>query len=227
MRPFPLKPYRSYHFTRAQVSIYRLDFWCTANHPGLESFWTSLAQAEQEKASRLDLLDPQGCRGKHWALTRILLRLSLCQPLGLSPGQVEISYGPWGKPLCPGASFSLSHSNQWLAIALARQAHTPVGVDLECLATSRAGDWLLPYLHPAEKEELGDLSGAELTERLTWLWTRKEAYLKARGQGLARSLSLDYLGWEYPDQQPPGLDMISIDSGQGPLCSLATLDSCL
>jgi 4'-phosphopantetheinyl transferase len=87
-----------------------------------------------------------------------------------------------GKPrLCAGDGswhFSLSHSGDLVVVAVSPLG--PLGVDVE--STSRVIDELQSLVqHPSEPQT----SGVELLR----VWTRKEAVLKATGEGLARAMS--------------------------------------
>jgi 4'-phosphopantetheinyl transferase len=89
----------------------------------------------------------------------------------------------WGKPQGDSwLQFNLSHagSEVWLACSNAVQ----VGIDVE-VARPDPGD-LLPIIHRAEAAALRDDRSATTCRRL---WTRKEAIIKAAGEGL--SLPLD------------------------------------
>ncbi|MCH0565870.1 MULTISPECIES: 4'-phosphopantetheinyl transferase superfamily protein [unclassified Streptomyces] len=101
--------------------------------------------------------------------------------------------GPHGRPALRSRDvhFSLSHSGDLVVVAL---APTPVGVDVEGLATTRAVLDARPALHVAEAEELALLPVHERPAAFTRTWVRKEAYLKGLGTGLVRDPALDYVG---------------------------------
>jgi 4'-phosphopantetheinyl transferase len=82
-----------------------------------------------------------------------------------------------------GAGFvSISHGAGRVACAV---ADVPVGVDLESLARPRDAVALAEVVHgPAQREQLAQRPPSERAELFLRLWTLKEAWLKARGQGL-------------------------------------------
>lgn len=128
--------------------------------------------------------------------------------LKIAPQDWCFEYGAKGKPslsheqfLKTGIEFNLSHSGDWLLIALAQDDDTPataktaqprlgLGVDIE---RSRASTNIYPilnhYFSPLETEALLALPG-EIAQRQRFfdLWALKESYIKATGLGLAQSL---------------------------------------
>jgi len=100
---------------------------------------------------------------------------------------------PHGRPAVAGNSihFSISYAASLILIALAR---VPIGVDVEARVAPRIAGELGPLLHPREAAELHEQVGTEQAQAFTQAWTRKEAYLKGLGTGLARDPSADYLG---------------------------------
>jgi 4'-phosphopantetheinyl transferase len=107
------------------------------------------------------------------------------------PGErLRFSVGPRGKPLLPGAplSFNLSRSGAFALFAVA--GGSEVGVDLERIRAIPDRDRIAErFFSPRELEALGALPPHQRDEAFFLCWTRKEAYVKARGEGL--SLPLD------------------------------------
>ncbi|MEV5511155.1 4'-phosphopantetheinyl transferase family protein [Streptomyces orinoci] len=149
------------------------------------------------------------------------LRRLLGAYLDLDPAKVELirepcplCSAPHGRPAVPGAPlhFNLSHAGD---LALYAFASTPVGVDIEERPEATAVDDILPSLHPREIAELTALTDPdERRSAFARCWTRKEAYLKGTGAGLAESLSLTYVGCG-PDPVSPAGWLLS-DVAVGP-----------
>jgi 4'-phosphopantetheinyl transferase len=79
---------------------------------------------------------------------------------------------------------SVAHGGAWVAVAVSALA--PVGVDVEPVTRAVDVDALAAeILAPAERELLASVDGEDARRRalLIW-WTRKEAVLKATGDGL-------------------------------------------
>jgi 4'-phosphopantetheinyl transferase len=91
------------------------------------------------------------------------------------------------RPPVGGASdlhLSVAHGGAWVVVAITALA--PVGVDVEAITRELDVDGLAAQvLAPAERDVLRALEDADARRRalLTW-WTRKEAVLKATGDGL-------------------------------------------
>ncbi|MFI9800666.1 MULTISPECIES: 4'-phosphopantetheinyl transferase superfamily protein [unclassified Streptomyces] len=119
-----------------------------------------------------------------------------------------------GRPVLvdvPGApEFSLSHSHGLALVAVAR---TRVGVDVQALPSPATVDACLPLLHPAERQEIARVPPERRPTAFARLWSRKEAYLKGLGTGLARAADLDYLGEGAESWRPAGWTVRNI-----PLC---------
>lgn len=152
-----------------------------------------LSEDERSRAGRL-VLEHHRRRfvAAHAALRRILAGYT-----ARAARTLEFARGPHGKPALamagagspPSLEFNLSHSGDLGLVAVARER--PVGVDLE--RWKREMDHLAlatRFFSPAERASLRALvdRGDELVYGFFAAWTRKEAYLKARGEGVMRGL---------------------------------------
>lgn len=124
---------------------------------------------------------------------RALLRRVLAEQLGVPPERIRFAQGPQGKPLLasPFAScrlcFNVSHSHELLVVALA--AGRRVGVDVEWLRRPVDVDAIARrFFSPGERAAVLGASSAARRDAFFACWTRKEAYLKARGDGLSYPL---------------------------------------
>jgi len=122
---------------------------------------------------------------------RALLRCLLARYLGsgAAPENLVFEYGEFGKPMLRGGpSFNISHSGTVALYAFSSLAE--VGIDVEIddgdLARERIAE---RFFSPAEVGVLRSLPTQVQTRAFLRCWTRKEAFIKARGDGL--SLALD------------------------------------
>ncbi len=131
-------------------------------------------------------------RDRHrFAAGRGLLRGLLGRYLGLDPAELRFVYGPRGKPgLGPEARdlrFNVSHSGGLALLAFVRGRH--LGVDLEReRPLPEAEEMAGRFFSPRESAELRRLPGADRPRAFFRCWTRKEAFIKATGEGLSRPL---------------------------------------
>jgi 4'-phosphopantetheinyl transferase len=125
---------------------------------------------------------------------RGILRDLLARYLRIPAGDLSFCCNAHGKPaLLPGSGvedwrFNLSHSDRLALFAFAFRRE--VGVDLEYVRPSRADHCLAERFFSAQEVSvLRALPESAQTEAFFHCWTRKEAYIKARGGGLSIGLS--------------------------------------
>jgi 4'-phosphopantetheinyl transferase len=114
--------------------------------------------------------------------------------LGLDPAALRFRLGAHGKPeldLVEGAPplrFNLSHSGDFVLLAVTRERR--VGVDIEAMtrAIGEMEDIAERFFAPAEVAAWRALPSTDRRHAFFLCWTRKEAFLKALGDGLSRPL---------------------------------------
>ncbi len=132
------------------------------------------------------------------AITRALQRTVLSEYMDVSPSEWAFSQNTTGKPVIAAPntdlSFNLSHTQEWVVCAVAR--HPFIGIDIECCERNTAILSLARrFFSPRECQELLHLPTAQQKSRFFDYWTLKEAYIKARGEGI--SLGLNRFGFEF------------------------------
>ena len=150
---------------------------------------TILSPDEAARADRF-LMDVHRNR---FVAARALLRDLLAGYLAEPPAAIRFAYNQWGKPaLAPGFAaadvrFNLSHSQDLALYAFALERE--VGVDLELIRGDFANERIAEnFFSPAEVAALRALPREHQARGFFNCWTRKEAYVKARGQGLSIDL---------------------------------------
>jgi 4'-phosphopantetheinyl transferase len=159
---------------------------------GLAERAALLAPAEQERAMRFRFARERG----RFIASRSGLRAILASYLERDPEDLEFDYGPRGKPCLAAASpthpqleFNLSHSEDLALIAVKRGE--AVGVDLERIRPlPDAGDLAARFFSARENELIQSLSEELRPVAFLQIWTRKEACLKASGEGIGHFLRL-------------------------------------
>lgn len=131
------------------------------------------------------------------------VRCVLSQYAPVPPGDWSFASGPKGKPLlaspggAPPLAFNLSHTHSLVAVAVA--AAGEVGVDVECIHRPLAESLVERVLAESERACLDTLEPRCRAAAFFEFWTLKEAYLKARGDGLV--WPLDRIAFEWaPDR---------------------------
>jgi 4'-phosphopantetheinyl transferase len=151
----------------------------------LQSLERVLAAEEVYRAQRFRFERDRGC----YVATRGTLRILLGRYLRTDPADVRLGYGKHGKPALaaqPGEGrlrFNVSHSGELALLAFARDRE--VGVDLEKMRPIPQMDQIAQRFFTAR--EYAALHKIGLDQRLGAFyccWTRKEAYIKAKGEGL-------------------------------------------
>jgi 4'-phosphopantetheinyl transferase len=148
-------------------------------------FWERVLTAqERERASRFVFARDR----KHFIAGRGILRAILGLYLRTPAATIELAYGPEGKPTLGGNAdplrFNLSHSQGLAVYAFSRTRE--IGIDLEAIRSGVTGQEIAEhYFSAKELAELRSLPREQQDEGFFLCWTRKEAYIKARGSGLA------------------------------------------
>jgi 4'-phosphopantetheinyl transferase len=166
-------------------------------------------------------------------------RLAAGALLGVAPERVPLDRtcqgcgAPHGRPVIDGGPLlSVSHSGERVVVALTGGG--PVGVDVE-EASDRLNEEIAgQLLGPDEAADLRGLDRAARRRGLLEYWTRKEAVLKATGDGLRVPLADLYvsapdepprlLAWEDRPGLPARLTMRTLTPGPGYAACLALID---
>ncbi len=157
-------------------------------------------------------------RRLRYLIAHVALRQFLGEHLGVRPEEITyfrepcpVCGGPQGRPavLRPPRPVHFSHSGAGDVVAIAI-ASAPVGIDVEALPRPEAVSEVMGLLHPEERAELTAVATAERSLAFARLWTRKEAYLKGTGAGVAHGLAGEYLGVEGRAELPPGWSLRAV-----------------
>ncbi|MET9819710.1 4'-phosphopantetheinyl transferase superfamily protein [Streptomyces sp. NPDC006355] len=122
-----------------------------------------------------------------FAASRLAVKYTAAAALGTAePVELDLAYAPGGRPYVRGfgqLDVSLTHSEDLIVVGVSLIGR--IGVDAESAHARPPAEAFLGHTcTAAERTELGSLSEAEQHRALVRLWTLKEAYSKALGQGL-------------------------------------------
>jgi 4'-phosphopantetheinyl transferase len=148
-----------------------------------------LSSAELERARRFRFDQPRN----RFIAGRSLLRRLLGRYLQTDPAKLEFGQGACGKPFLAGAfadnrlNFNLAHSEDLAVLAMTRAG--VIGVDVERIRPLSNADHLVARFFSArESAAFQNLPPEQKPVAFFNLWTRKEAWLKATGQGIGHLL---------------------------------------
>lgn len=144
-----------------------------------------LAPPERNRATRFALQR----HAARFILARAQLRRLLGVRLGVSPSAVELAYGECGKPaLAPhlatsGLQFNVSRRDEFAAFAFTWGS--AVGIDVEAIREVPDADAVAArYFSRNEHRTYQALAATAKLHGFFNCWTRKEAFVKARGDGM-------------------------------------------
>jgi 4'-phosphopantetheinyl transferase len=148
-----------------------------------------LSDAERQKASRFAFERERG----RFIVARARLRQLLAERLGMEPESVEFTYGVHGKPALarrlaqPDLRFNVSRCGDVAVYAFAPGRE--IGVDVEAVRVIRdADDIAARFFSRRENEAYLALDPRDRPLGFLNCWTRKEAFIKALGDGLYHPL---------------------------------------
>lgn len=172
--------------TSSGLSTSELHVWTVALGAAASAPADLLSAAERERAARFKhRRDADRYLAAHGALRRILSTYT-----GAPPGALEFRAGEHGKPSLVGPfggiEFNLADADDLALIGVAR---SPLGIDLEALYPMHdLDDVAADHFSDAELAALRALPQAERLAGFYRCWTRKEAFIKALGEGLSHPL---------------------------------------
>lgn len=152
----------------------------------VEKLGATLSAEEKVRAERFHFARHR----RLFIISRGILRNLLSRYLNIEPGNLEFEYTPTGKPhlssqgVSPDVFFNLSHSGNRVILAFTRQRQ--VGVDIEIIHPIHDMDQLARRnFSPDEYKEFKSVGEADRMKAFFHCWTRKEAFIKAIGDGLS------------------------------------------
>ena len=173
---------------------------------------------------------------RRWQTARYALRCILARWVHTDPQRIRFVSGRNDKPLLTkGISaepvhFNLSHSNEVALVAVT--AACPVGIDVEFARPFDEMPLVAEQVFtPNERRELDNLGKSGYVSGFYTAWTRKEALIKATGEGLSASLQSievalcpdELLGVRrFGDDDPTRWRLYDFDAGDGYHAALAT-----
>jgi 4'-phosphopantetheinyl transferase len=185
---WPYPPPANWSLGAADVHV-----WAAPLNEGWATVVDSNALLSAEERLRAERFHFERHR-RRFIIGRGLLRSLLGHYLSTKPGKLIFGYGPQGKPALKGnfiesgVHFNVTHSEDLALVAVTRLGD--VGVDVEQVRWLADFDELVSrFFSPREAAVFRALSEEQKLGAFFNLWTRKEAWLKATGEGIAHSLN--------------------------------------
>lgn len=194
--------------------------WVASLDRPFEAFAALLDEGERARAARFAFERHR----RRFIVAHAMLRLVLADLLEADPASLRFTTGPHGKPQLADHAlrFNLSHSGERAAVAVASDRE--VGIDIEVVRPmSQLGSFAALVLAPAELAALARTAGSEQTRAVLSAWTRKEALVKARGDGLRENPAALDVGFGPDAAAVGGLCVRRLDVGDGYVGAVAAV----
>lgn len=209
-----------------EVSAFRLDDTCPLPLALAES-WLSLVERERADRFRFPHLRDRYVRG------RGMMRGLLGRRLDRDPASLEFADGPRGKPSLvddpTGLGFNLSHSEDEAVLAIGPLAE--IGVDVERIERQADLDGLAKRcFNESEIAWMEGYRSGGKAEAFFWIWTAKEARMKASGEGFQlepKRILLQFDGAlpvRYERPVDPAAYLATVELGEGLACCVAAFE---
>jgi 4'-phosphopantetheinyl transferase len=182
-----LPPPPEYQIAAGEVHLWRIPIPRIAPSAGRLALLLSLT--EQAAANRF-LFERDRLR---YIVSHAALRILLGSYASLAPEQIDYNYNQFGKPAVANAKlpfpirFNLTHSHELALVAFTNASE--VGIDVEFIRPLDNLEQLsVSTFASVESNAILQLPSQDRLVAFFNCWTRKEAYIKAVGEGLSRPL---------------------------------------
>ena len=208
----------------------------------VEVWWARVRDARPDLTTELSAVEKDRLAAyardedkARFLLGAAVIRRVLGQRMEMSPATVQLDRScpdcdrPHGKVTTEGMQLSVSHSGDLIAVAF--HPRTAVGVDVELVDPAIDADSLASVsLAESEAEQLATIEPTERARAFTKYWTRKEAVVKATGDGIRADLRKVIVSApdrpaalvEWPGYGGP-IQLVDLQAGQDYAAALAVL----
>ena len=155
----------------------------------INNFYSILSEDERERADKFKVEDKR----QQYIITRGALRQRLGLVTNIKPEDFVFKILEHGKPVmannyqCADITFNVSHSHDFALIAISQKHH--LGIDVEKINHESKHDQLVTrFFSNAEQIEFQSIAKTNKARAFCACWTRKEAFIKAIGDGVSYGL---------------------------------------
>ena len=193
-----------------RLAANEIHLWCAdlavQSFP-LTSLQVLLSEDERARAQRFRFGKDQ----TQFTVARGLLRRLLAQYVQADPAALDFGYGAQGKPYlrderggAHSLRFNLAHAGDLILYAVSCEQE--LGIDVEPIRAETSQEAIAEhFFSPVEVATLRALPADQQSQAFFHCWTRKEAYIKARSEGL--SFPLDGFAVSMDAQTPVTLNV--------------------
>ncbi|MBS0358591.1 MAG: 4'-phosphopantetheinyl transferase superfamily protein [Proteobacteria bacterium] len=164
-----------------EVHIWRAELAVSPQQ--LQEYSTLLNSDETKRARRFHF----DIHRNRFTAARAMLRLLLGRYLNCSPQEIIFKYESHGKPTIENNAlelqFNVSHSDNYFVAAFT--LNHLIGIDIEEISDRAGADIAERFFSASEYEAMMRLPEQEQQNAFFHIWTQKEAFIKAIGQGLS------------------------------------------
>ncbi len=202
--PQQLWPLPPQHITLSENEVHAWKVPLVAAEDEYSALQQVLSTDERERARRFYFEKDR----RRWTIAHGVLRILLAHYLNKGTHELQFVTNDYGKPaLAPALTgtelqFNISHSAELALCAFTYKRQ--IGIDVEYMRLDI--DWeplARSHFSPSEYAALQALPAARRAEAFFLCWSRKEAYIKAKGKGL--SIPLDQFDVSLAAGEPTAL----------------------
>ncbi len=173
----------------------------------INNFYSILSEDERDRADKLKVEDKK----QQYIVARGALRQRLGLLANIDPKDFVFDYLEHGKPVLNNdarfkdITFNISHSNDLALIAVAQKQN--IGIDIEKINHEANHEALMTrFFSKAEQAEFRTMLDANKAKAFCACWTRKEAFIKAVGDGVSYGLDKFDVAVD-PENQTPDINL--------------------
>jgi len=195
---------------RLSLSEDHVDIWiCDLKQVSgdINNFYSILSEDERDRADKLKVEDKK----QQYIITKGTLRQRLGLLTNIEPEDFVFEYLKHGKPViankhqCADITFNVSHSHDLALIAIAQKRS--IGIDIEKINRESNHQALMTrFFSMAEQSEFQCIPEADRAKAFCACWTRKEAFIKAVGDGVIYGLDKFDVTVD-PENQTPEINL--------------------
>ena len=211
-----------------EIHIYQFPLADDRHQSEIDEFVKVLSPDEVVKANRFKFNKHQS----NYITSRYYLRILTGNYIETKPEEIVFHYTDKDKPFLKSNSinFNLAHSGDKCIYAFTK--NNEVGIDIEIKREiPDAREICHRFFSDKEIADLNKVSDEQVSEAFLLCWTRKEAFIKAVGDGLSYPLAEFTVSLEKDNPEITGINkdqsevklwkMFNVDAGEEYLCSLA------